>query len=178
MEGSFGEPVPMFGILPDISQATVPSPPEEEKVGGITSTPQSCRKTIPELELANKHRDPNPARDVGAKQRRVIEQASIVLKPGVPGDVDGAAALTNHARRLRQSYRDRRSPESLPHTAGRLRRAVAALSSWPAQAGHPRLLPISAPPGVDGGPAAAMTMKARRRPLPTYLRFAVASMRT
>ena len=39
---------------------------------------------------------------------------------------------------------------------------------------YPRLLLISAPQGVNGRPEPAMTMKALRRAVSTYLRFAVA----
>jgi hypothetical protein len=62
----------------------------------------------------------------------------------------------------------------LQQTAHRLGRAVVAVSSWRAQARHPRLAVLKSAKGVNGGPAAAMTMKARRRPVSTCVRFAVA----
>src|SRR3954471_16246369 len=47
-------------------------------------------------------------------------------------------------------------------------------SSWRPKGRHPRLLPISAPPGVDGGLPPAMTT-GQRLCVPTCLRFAVAA---
>ncbi|PPQ30476.1 efflux RND transporter periplasmic adaptor subunit [Rhodopila globiformis] len=60
----------------------------------------------------------------------------------------------------------------LTQTAGELRRTAVAPSSWRAQARHPRLAGLIPAEGVDGGPAPAMTMHARRRPASPYLRFA------
>ena len=59
----------------------------------------------------------------------------------------------------------------LQQTADRLRCAGGLLIVM-AAAGPPST-PFfgSAPPGVDGGPAPAMTVKARRRSVPSYLRF-------
>jgi hypothetical protein len=53
----------------------------------------------------------------------------------------------------------------LQRTADRLKCAGGlSWSSWPAQADHPRLCVADAEEGVDGGPSAAMTMKAPVNP--------------
>src|SRR6185437_9896959 len=62
------------------------------------------------------------------------------------------------------------NPRALQQTAHRLGRADGApSSSWRPQGRHSRLLPIPAPPGVDGAPAPAMTTQQRLR-VPTCVR--------
>src|SRR5690242_2052022 len=48
-----------------------------------------------------------------------------------------------------------------------------SLPSWRPQGRHPRLAVLISAKGVDGGPSPTMTMKARRRPVSTRLRFTV-----
>jgi hypothetical protein len=64
-------------------------------------------------------------------------------------------------------------PVGLQQNADRLGRTVVVVSSWRPKGRHPRLWLISAPQGVDGRPAPAMTMKARPQPVSTCLRFAI-----